>query len=112
MTEEQAGTKKTETDHTPGPWEYSVPTYEGLDDRDTHRLVKHTIWGGTRPGPYGDLFSVSGGISIANTRLMSAAPDLYEALSNIENDDGSIPDSIWAMRNAALAKADGKGGAS
>ncbi len=28
---------------------------------------------------------------------------LAEALRNIENDDGSIPATIWAMRNAALA---------
>jgi hypothetical protein len=41
----------------------------------------------------------------ANARLISAAPDLLEALENIENDDGSIPATIWEMRNAAIAKA-------
>lgn len=112
MTEEQEKIKRSWTPHTPAPWTYSEPEYAQLADGDTYQLVQHTIHGGRRPGPYGDLFSVSGGISIANARLMAAAPDLYEALSNIENDDGRIPSTIWDMRNAALAKADGKGGAS
>lgn len=40
--------------------------------------------------------------------LIAAAPELYVALANIENDDGRIPKTIWAMRNAALAKARGE----
>ena len=44
----------------------------------------------------------------ANAHLIAAAPELYEALASIENDDGSIPASIWEMRNAALAKARGE----
>ena len=43
----------------------------------------------------------------ADAKLISAAPDLLEALVNIENDDGRIPETIWAMRNAAIAKARG-----
>ena len=41
----------------------------------------------------------------ANAQLIAAAPALYEALINIENDDGRIPDTIWKMRNDALALA-------
>lgn len=37
--------------------------------------------------------------------LMIAAPDLLEALMNIENDDNSIPATIWEMRNQAIKKA-------
>lgn len=43
---------------------------------------------------------------LATAALIAAAPDLYEALASIEN-DGSIPDAIWALRNKALAKARG-----
>ena len=32
------------------------------------------------------------------------AGEIAEALASIENDDGSIPATIWDMRNAALAK--------
>lgn len=34
-------------------------------------------------------------------------PLMYEALRSIENDDGTIPATIWEMRNAALAAAEG-----
>jgi hypothetical protein len=37
--------------------------------------------------------------------LMLSAPDLLEALQNIENDDNSIPSTIWKMRNDAIKKA-------
>ena len=41
----------------------------------------------------------------ANAKLIAAAPDLLEALQNIENDDKSIPKKIWDMRNKAIKKA-------
>ena len=41
----------------------------------------------------------------ANAVLISAAPDLLEALISIENDDNSIPKAIWDLRNAAIKKA-------
>ena len=44
----------------------------------------------------------------ANAQLISAAPDLFEALINIENDDNRIPATIWEMRNKALNKALGE----
>ena len=44
----------------------------------------------------------------ANAKLISAAPDLLEALINIENDDNRIPATIWEMRNKALNKALGE----
>ena len=37
--------------------------------------------------------------------LISAAPDMLEALLNLENDDGNIPDTIWDMVQAAIKKA-------
>jgi hypothetical protein len=40
---------------------------------------------------------------------LEAAEKMREALGNFENDDGSVPATIWEMRRAAIAKA--KGGA-
>ena len=44
----------------------------------------------------------------ANADLIAAAPAMYEALQNLENDDGSIPAHAWHMVCAAIAKAEGK----
>jgi hypothetical protein len=43
----------------------------------------------------------------ANARLIAAAPDLLEALENLENDDNSIPSYAWDMVQSAIAKAKG-----
>jgi hypothetical protein len=40
-----------------------------------------------------------------DARLIAAAPELLEALENLENDDGHIPASIWAKVQSAIAKA-------
>lgn len=46
--------------------------------------------------------------TIAYRNLIAAAPDMYEALKNIENDDNHIPNSIWEMIQNAINKAEGK----
>jgi hypothetical protein len=45
--------------------------------------------------------------SHANARLIAAAPDMLEALQNLENDDNSIPAHAWALVQAAINKATG-----
>lgn len=44
----------------------------------------------------------------ANAYLIHAAPEMLQALLSIENDDGTIPESIWELRNNAIAKALGE----
>jgi hypothetical protein len=41
----------------------------------------------------------------ANAKLIAAAPDLLEALKNLENDNGQIPDHAWKLVRDAIAKA-------
>jgi hypothetical protein len=41
----------------------------------------------------------------ANGKLIAAAPDLLEALQNLENDNGQIPDHAWKLVQDAIAKA-------
>jgi hypothetical protein len=44
----------------------------------------------------------------SNGKLISAAPEMLEALQNLENDNGSIPEPIWKMVQDAILKATGK----
>lgn len=41
-------------------------------------------------------------------RLITAGPDLLEALQNLENDDDSIPAHAWKMCQDAISKAIGQ----
>lgn len=76
-------------------------------------------WGKDR---YGAIFGANGeqvlfegmamsGISTPTTRanrdLVCAAPDLLEALENLENDNGQIPSGAWDLVCSAIAKARG-----
>lgn len=45
---------------------------------------------------------------VANAHLIAAAPKMFQALLSIENDNGSIPEAIWDLRNEAIAKARGE----
>jgi len=79
--------------HTPGPWKVAaIPGAVIAMDNTTIAKVF-----------YGER-----SVCDANARLISAAPDLLDALKSIENDDGSIPKAIWDLRNAAIDKAEGK----
>jgi hypothetical protein len=88
--------------HTPGPWTVFVNSYSN------------------RPGIEADAFSVviygykddDAGVQgkskeeeLANAYLIAAAPDMLEALKNLENDDNHIPLEAWQMVQSAIAKA-------
>ena len=42
---------------------------------------------------------------IENTKLIAAAPDLLEALQNLENDANTIPETLWNKVQNAIKKA-------
>ncbi|MGH9462448.1 MAG: hypothetical protein ACRD1X_14625 [Vicinamibacteria bacterium] len=82
--------------HTPGPWHANC----FLVTAENGRGVTHCGLGLGKPEE-----------SEANARLIAAAPELLEALKSIENDGQHIPKAIWDLRNAVIAKAEGKAGA-
>lgn len=43
-----------------------------------------------------------------NRRIRKAAPAMLEALQNLENDNGAIPDHAWRMVQNAIAQATGE----
>ena len=90
---------KHKTKWTPGPWhaqDRGIGWEVHLGDS-----APENGWGNCVNDGFRETFTE------ADARLISASPDLYEALESIENDDGRIPMEIWNMRNLALAKARG-----
>ena len=91
--------------HTKGPWHTGQGNGEGSIFADEGRM---RFENGTVLYP---ICTMNTGWDeaedAANARLVAAAPELLEALQNLENDDGRIPDHAWAMVQAAIAKATG-----
>lgn len=100
--------------HTPGPWKLeTVRTQSGICHKigpfppkahHVHSLPRHACLYADYPSS----FDPADQELEANARLISAAPDMLEALENLENDNGSIPDHAWNMVQAAIAKARGE----
>lgn len=91
--------------HTPGPWRMQGRRHSG-----GYTVVADNPTGHDNPDTvraYGG-YLVAESVTERNVHLITAAPDLLEALESIENDDGSIPESAWEMRNDAIAKARGR----
>lgn len=91
--------------HTPGPWKVSTKANaivschnEGLLFGNSEDEEKY--YGG---------YLIAESVSPCNAHQIAAAPDLLEALENLENDGGNtIPPSAWSLVQAALAKARGE----
>ncbi len=108
----------SDTKFTPGPWVAMNGRSDifgplGGDSGDGWKADDTDGWKVAEVGSYmtlseGQDTELGEECRQANARLIAAAPELYEALASIENDDGSIPQAIWDMRNAALAKARGE----
>lgn len=96
----------SETRWTKGPWaaklirgSYKRPAIVKAGDK----IV--AACGGDQLNP--DAPSI--GEAAANATLIAAAPELYEALKALyEEDERDIPRSIWGAAEAALAKAEGR----
>lgn len=79
--------------YTPGPW-YSVQY------ANYHNLQSGEYFGD--PDLLNEEISVN---AEANAKLAAAAPDMLEALQNIENDGNSIPEHAWELIQDAIKKA-------
>ena len=83
--------------YTPKPWE--VVSLSGIGGNYAIRMSlddKRTCYG------------VQSIYKKEDANLIAAAPDMYEALRNLENDNNQIPDHAWQMVQDAIAKAEGK----
>lgn len=89
------------TKHTPGPWvvqriDIDCGIIQWAVELPDMRVIARTG------------ADVSVAQDKANARLIAAAPDMYEALINLENDDGTIPKNLWLDVKSAILKAQGK----
>ena len=94
------------TKHTKGNWKAFEKTefWEVHTDlEEKHLCLNIMIFGKDENDQLTDLHLTKE--NEANAKLIAAAPDLLEALMNIENDNNIIPKPIWDMRNKAIEKA-------
>ena len=80
--------------HTPGPWEVSDASI--IAGEICIAIIETD--GGYEADP---------ATRKANASLIAAAPDMLEALENIENDDMHMPATAWRMIQNAIRKAKG-----
>ena len=103
---------------TPGKWEYShrlIPndpdgmyaTQVYTPDGKTIATLSWYAMPAQREFVDGEPNIVTGTYRDGNARLVSAAPDMLEALSNLENDNNSIPEHAWKLVQDAIRKATG-----
>lgn len=90
---------------TPGP-------YRGVGGAiyaDHPQDVDHTRFKGFKDMEMGRGYLIAESIPHLPTRnLLAAAPELYDFIATLENDDGAIPAWLWEKREALLAKARGE----
>ncbi len=107
--------------HTPGPWNIAAPKEGGSLDQKEDRLIctkiNNRLYHIAETFQYRNTgFNTPDGVSLANARLIAAAPDLLEALQllwaevEVANDEDLTPrlnlDEITQIQEA-IAKATG-----
>ncbi len=92
-----------ETKWTLGPWRYDRTN-------GSPTTGQHMIAGG-KPGYLAEARDCGSGDVIANAHLIASAPDLYEALEAIRDNEvvrAVCPSPLWAKMADALLKARGE----
>lgn len=88
--------------HTPGPWDYGWEIQPNGCPTVGHKGLMVCMVAHSAKDP--DQKETA----LANANLIAAAPDLLEALENLENDAGQMPDHAWQMVKSAIRKAKGE----
>ncbi|HCE6244632.1 hypothetical protein [Pseudomonas aeruginosa] len=97
--------------HTPGPWKWSE-SYKTEDGRETFTLVcENYEYGILSCDGLGNSPQSLGPQGLADAKLIVAAPELLEALQDLDALRGPFPPSdeaveaAWRKASAAIAKA-------
>ena len=92
--------------HTPGPWLSDGLAVYALNDRP---CPENRFWAGIYRGRDDNYERISKAEAIANAKLIAAAPDLLDALSEIINDGGKFVMTNETRRKARAAIARARG---
>ena len=94
------------------PWSYGFPIskYTDLEDWGIVRRKNARVVCQVKPDTYDEEFlnehrRLGTDPTADEARLIAAAPTMYEALANLENDAGQIPDHAWKLVQDALRAA-------
>ena len=85
--------------HSPRPWKFIRRREIDQPDLvvDAEGFTVCEVWRTHEDTPYE-----------ANGNLMAAAPDMLEALENLENDNDHMPATAWQLIQNAIRKAKGE----
>lgn len=92
------------TEHTPGPWRTSSSKTHRICTEDGGAVIAHATMPPHRMRK--GAWQKAAEVARANAHLIAAAPDLLEALADIERDWDGEPEDMFRAR-AALSKARG-----
>jgi len=96
--------------HTKGPWRLGgAPSGRG-SMAGTAVVADHPVpgIGGSDAVDYYGGHLVAESIAAQNLHVIAAAPEMYDFIDTLENDDGAIPAWLWHKRELLLAKARGE----
>lgn len=93
--------------HTPGPWRPSKGCKGEIFGAVVADHPVPGMRGSGAVGYYGGHL-VAESIAPLNRPLIYTAPDLYDFIATLENDDGKIPAWLWDKRENLLARARGE----
>ena len=94
----------SETKHTKGPWGVG-------EKRGDHVDINH--YDNSKGAISKVIALVTSRVtwleeSRANANLIASAPEMYDFIESLENDNDQIPGFMWKMRDEILAKARGE----
>lgn len=96
-----------ETQCTPGPWELDPPETAHVTSEDYHNIRAGCGFLSRAKDQREPGFSISGHMTVADARLIAAAPDLLAALVGLRNSFAEYVGPNCAAADAAIAKATG-----
>ena len=96
------------TEFTPAPWVVWGNDIGVIDRSDSQSNGMMLQVAYSDMYNFGDDIGDDNATGKANAHLIAVAPEMYDLLATIENDDNQVPQWLWGKIQATLAKARGE----